>query len=258
MRELQQRSDLALHRVGAAKTGDVCSANDGIMTHTIDVLGNVENIFLSGHPTSAIEAGKVDQTGIGAQNFSALRLGVLMEVRHHEFSDRFIDGIAVPQCSVIRFTDRAEMSAMLENRNHVIVIVIGDFEIEHERTLTYEPQRERGKHCTLHTVRCALSKHSPGGHARLAFQLKIDRKPIEEILNFRRRNELPEHPEFIRSQAKHVRGAYLHMTPGREASKNLPVFSVIEMRKSVDVFSFTVMGAALSEKENGTAIPTLS
>src|SRR6266568_503723 len=90
-----------------------------------------------------------------------------------------MDRLAVREAVVVRFSDRTPVTALLEDRDNVIGVMLG-LEVEDERRKTQDAERRRTEYRGFETVRGALAEDSsrrPCGRA------KVVRHVLEEPMN---------------------------------------------------------------------------
>ncbi len=149
-------------------------------------------IFFRGQPVDFVESGQIHRSRIAAQAFLPLQIEVVLEVRHHEFAQSPVNGLAKSQPCVVRFRDGSPVIAVLEDRNHM-VIVTDSFEIKQKRGPTMRLQSSRRQQGSFEAMCQPVTKHSFRRADRLPIEFLVIRNVfVEKALDLFRRFEPSE------------------------------------------------------------------
>lgn len=98
---------------------------------------------------------------------------------------------------MVGFAHGAPIAAFFEKRYHMIGIAFGCFEIKQERFCTVIPQCGGSQHSALYAVRLVGTDDCKRRRACVAGFFEVDRKLIEEVLDFDRRIKFFENGEIF-------------------------------------------------------------
>ena len=100
-----------------------------------------------------------------------------------------MDGFAKAQPRVVRPGDRSPAAGTPEERQDVVVVLLG-FEIEDQRRMALDPERRGREEGAVHALDGPLGENPPRGTAPGAAGVVLER--IEEVLDSPCRREPPE------------------------------------------------------------------
>ncbi len=98
------RAGVFLDRIESAQRGDLRAGQEREVPGVAQVIRNVPDILVAGHPADLVEAREIDRKRIGAQRFFFSAHGrVFVEIRYDEFPDRAVDRLAVAKNRMVGF-----------------------------------------------------------------------------------------------------------------------------------------------------------
>jgi len=196
-----ESTDFAFDGIGAAQTSDLRTREDGVVRRCIQVLRHEPEILPRCHPTALIQSREIHGIGVRAQRLAPVTDRILMEEGHDELADRTVDGLAVPQNSVIGFADGAPVRAQLEHGDHVVIVKVRCRHVDEQRQPSVQAQCQSRKHRSFDAVRTLLPKHAPGRKAGIPLRFKIHWERIEVLLDLPGGGERAQYAEFLAGQA---------------------------------------------------------
>jgi hypothetical protein len=90
-----------------------------------------------------------------------------VEIRHRELAHAPVNRFTIAENGVIGFRDPAPVAILLEERDEMIDVMARGFQIEDQRTLAMNGERESGEQRAFHAVRTIASQRDEGRRARL-------------------------------------------------------------------------------------------
>ena len=139
-----------------------------------------------------------------------------MEIRHRELSHASVNRFTIAENGVIGFRDPAPVAILFEKRDEMVDVVARGFQIEDQRTLAMNGERESGEQRAFHAVRTIASQRDEGRRARLDDSFLVDGNRVEKILNSSRRVEALQDAKLRERCQMCVHGGQ-YMTPSTAA-----------------------------------------
>ncbi len=137
---------------------------------------------------------KIHRPRKASQRFFALRIVVVLEVRHRQLAQVAINRLPKAQPRIVRFRDRAQTSAHPENGEHMVVVAIGrGLQVEQQRRKPQFAQRRRGEQRAFHAMRRTVAQYAARRAARVAVRFFVVSEVVEEALDLVRRIQPAEH-----------------------------------------------------------------
>lgn len=153
---------LPFKRLGFSNATLVLCGNDRDDGRLVYRFTDVPQVIFRGHPSRTISS-HVDGSRVADKRLCSVRIKkILVKVGHHEFPDRAVYWVAVPQDRMVRLADGTIVPILLEEGDDVVVVGSPHLQTHDERFPTHLHEANARKESTFNAVRRTSTEYANG------------------------------------------------------------------------------------------------
>jgi len=172
----------------------------GHVGDVFEVVGDRPQVGLGRHPVQAVEAREVDRAAMTAERPLAVQVEVVLEVRHGQFPERSVDGLAVAQAGELARADCAPEAPPPVDRDDVVLVAYGR-QVHDQWRVATDPKGRGREDGPLDAVGGSVAKDPPWRPERFPVVLRVVGDIVEILLDLLGCAEAPaEGRQLLRGQ----------------------------------------------------------